>query len=414
VDVVKLISTFSSSHFATALVQTLAVAVKMGGYRGESERDLIFNALRTSHLIDDYEKNKSRLNSKNINRWQVSGQTLLTRAVQAGDQMLVNALVKCGASFHLPDQHGNNALHAAVKAHEWSVCSHLLELGANPNTSDRSGVSTLTYLAQAFAEGDQDTAIRVATLIAPLLAKGYRLDRVVYFSEDSEIRWGKTTILAILQSDLNRYGSYLDVLHADDVNLADNHGNTPLMFAAKHGLLTVLQALMNKGADVNIAEINGWTPLMIAAEKGLLAITQALLSAPAIDINAIKPDGVTALIIAASNGKDDVVKALINKGANVNLADNNGWTPLMFAAEKGHLTTIQALLSAPGINIDAKKSDGGTALYLAASNGKDDVVKALIKQSADVDITDNHGQTPMMVANSLGYLTIVQAFFDRY
>jgi ankyrin repeat protein len=53
-------------------------------------------------------------------------------------------------------------------------------------------------------------------------------------------------------------------------------------------------------------------------------------------------------------------------------------------------------------------------LHVAVNHGKDDVVKALIKQGADVDITDNHGQTPMMVANSLGYMTIVQAFFDRY
>ncbi len=306
VDVVKLISTFSSSPFATALVQTLAIAIKLGGYRTESEHHLIFNALRTSHLIDEYEKSKSRLNSKNINRWQVSGQTLLTRAAQAGDQMLVDALVKCGASFHLPDQHGNNALHAAVKAHEWSVCSHLLELGANANTSDRNGASTLTYLAQAFAKEDEQTAIRVATLIAPLLTKGYRLDRVVP-NPDSATPWIGTTILEILQSDLNRYSSYLDVLHADDVNLVDNDGNTPLMFAAKHGLLTVLRALMNKGAGVNAADNDGRTPLMFAAEKGDLAIVQALLSAPHIDINAKKPDGLTALLIAAIHGKVDVV-----------------------------------------------------------------------------------------------------------
>jgi ankyrin repeat protein len=36
------------------------------------------------------------------------------------------------------------------------------------------------------------------------------------------------------------------------------------------------------------------------------------------------------------------VKAFINKGADVNITDNDGWTPLMIAAEKSHLTIVQA------------------------------------------------------------------------
>jgi len=52
--------------------------------------------------------------------------------------------------------------------------------------------------------------------------------------------------------------------------------------------------------------------------------------------------------MAANYGKDEVVKALINKGATVNITDNHGTTPLMYAAIRGHRTTVQALLSAPG------------------------------------------------------------------
>jgi ankyrin repeat protein len=509
-----LIRLLHSCPFASALVQTLAVAIKLGGYHTKADQNFIYEKLNAFDLLDAYKKSQSCLDSGNINRWQTSGQTLLTRAAQAGDLPLVEALITCGAAIYLPDQHGNNALHAAVKAGKWSVCSHLLALGANPNTSDRSRVSTLTYLAQAFARGDEQTAAFVVSLLGPLLAKGHRLEVVVNDPDDLE-EGTETTILKILRSDLNRYVLYADFLHADGVNHTDNNGWTPLMLAVAEGLLTAVQALLsapridinaqkpdgetalfvaanqgeddvvkaliNKRADVNIAKINGWTPLMVAAGKGLLAITQALLSAPRIDINAQKPDGATALHVAIANGQDDVVKPLINKRADVNLADNtgwtplmfaaekgllaitqallsapgidinaqkpdgetalyvavnqgkddvvkalinkradvniariNGWTPLMFAAEKGHLTITQALLSAPRIDINAKKPDGATALHVAVNQGKDDVVKALIKQGADVDITDNDGQTPMMVANSLGYMTIVQEFFDRY
>jgi len=297
--------------------------------------------------MEEYEKSKSYLSPDNINRWQVSGQTLLTRAAQAGDLPLVEALITCGAASHLPDQHGNNALHAAVKAGKWSVCSYLIKRGANPNSSDRSGVSSLTYLAQAFATGDEETAMIVAKIIAPLLAKGYRLDRVIEDFEALELD-SATSILKILQSDLNRYALYLDLLYADNIDLAYERGATPLMFATEHGYVTTLYKLIEKGANVNITDNHGMTPLMYAAERGHLTTVQALLSAPGIDMNAKSLIGTTALHMAANYGKDEVVKALINKGATVNITDNHGTTPLMYAAIRGHRTTVQALLSAPG------------------------------------------------------------------
>ena len=156
--------------------------------------------------------------------------------------------------------------------------------------------------------------------MSPLLAKGYGLNRVVRDPEALEQR-RKTTIMEILRIDLNRFALHLDLLLADNINLADGSGQTPLMFAAKKGHLTTVQAL---------------------------------LSVPQIDINAKKLDGVTALIVATNHRKDDVVKALIDHGANVNITDNNGWSPLMFAAEKGHLTIMQALLDK---NADTKQTN---------------------------------------------------------
>ncbi len=273
---------------------------------------------------------------------------MLTRAAQAGDQLLVDALINCGAALHLPDQHGNNALLAAVKAGKWSVCGHLLSRGANPNTSDRSGVSTLTYLAQAFAKEDEQTAAFTVSLLAPLLAKGYRLDRKVK-NPDSSKFWKITSILTILRSDLNRYALYAHLLNPDDVNHAD---------------------------------MRGWTLLMSAAGLGNLTTVQALLSAPKIDIDAKKLEGGTALRVAAYNGKDDVVKALINKGANVNVRTNDGWTVLMSAAEQGHLTTVQVLLD-EGADIKRTNADGMTVLDIIAIKEPNEVNLrrlALLKQ----------------------------------
>ena len=333
-----LIRLLHSSPFASALVQTLAVAIKLGGYPTKSDLDFIDEKLNTFGLLDACKKSQSRLDSGNINRWQTSGQTLLTCAAQAGDLLLVEALTKCGATIYLPDQHGNNALHAAVKAGQWSVCGHLLALGANPNTSDRSGVSTLAYLAQAFAEDDEQTADIVATLLAPLLAKGHRLDHFVNDPDDLE---EVITILDILRSDLSRYALYAHLLHAEGVNYVDHNGMTLLAFATLRDDLTTVQAL---------------------------------LGAPDIDINAQDEIGETALISAINGRKDDIVKALINKGADVNITDNHGWTPLMLAVQQGHLTTVQTLLDKHA-DINRTNEDGMTVF---------DIIK--IKDSNEVNI----------------------------
>ncbi|NBR41135.1 MAG: ankyrin repeat domain-containing protein [Alphaproteobacteria bacterium] len=39
----------------------------------------------------------------------------------------------------------------------------------------------------------------------------------------------------------------------------------------------------------------------------------------------------------------DIAKLLINKGANINQANNNGWTPLLIAAQNGHESTVRCL-----------------------------------------------------------------------
>ena len=410
-DVLRLINLFNSKTLDTPLLQTLAIAIQLGRYPTRAEQNLIQETLKTFNLADEYAKNQSSLSSENINRWQVSGQTLLTRAAQAGDQLLVGALIECGAAHYLPDRHGDNALHAAIKAGQWPVCDQLLALGANPNTSDRSGVCSLTYLAQAFATGDEKTAPRVATLLGSILAKCYRLDHAVN-DPDDPARQTQTTIRGILESNPNRYATYLDSLFAGDISRADKSGNTLLTFAVKHSQFEFLKILIDKGANPNIPDELTFTPLMHATQQVDLRATQMLLDAPNINIDAKRFDGGTALMIAASSNKNDVMRVLIDRGADVNATDKYGWTSLMLAARKGHREIVQALLNRSGINIDAKNLKGLTALIFAILYGKDDVAKVLVDHGADVNLAKNDGWTPLMSAALHGHMTIAQTLLS--
>ena len=116
----------------------------------------------------------------------------------------------------------------------------------------------------------------------------------------------------------------------------------------------------------------GWTALMQAAINGHLNSVLLLLHHGArVDIK--NGWGATALVVASKGGSFGVVHTLINHGANV---DQGGTekvetlTPLMAAAQSGHLEIVRELLQA-GAVIDVRLgSTGWTALMLAALNNQ--------------------------------------------
>ena len=89
----------------------------------------------------------------------------------------------------------------------------------------------------------------------------------------------------------------------------------------------------------------------------------------------------TSLICAVHHGDEDesLVRCLIDNGANINKTDVYGRTPLMMAAEYGHLDVVKLLID-NGANINKTDVRGRTPLMMAASYGHLDVVKLLLDQ----------------------------------
>jgi ankyrin repeat protein len=75
------------------------------------------------------------------------------------------------------------------------------------------------------------------------------------------------------------------------------------------------------------------------------------------------------------------VKLLVEKGAELDSKDEDGQTPLLWAAFFGH-EAVAKLLVEKGAELDSKNKDGLTPLFYAASRGREAVVKLLVEKGA--------------------------------
>ncbi|MFP3028562.1 MAG: ankyrin repeat domain-containing protein [Wolbachia sp.] len=116
---------------------------------------------------------------------------------------------------------------------------------------------------------------------------------------------------------------------------------TLLHLTAKLGYTSLTKALIvTKGIDVNIKDKNKKTPLHLAAENGYKEVVDALLEKDEIRINEQEDkEGWTHLHLALMNGHADVVESLVRNGANINIKDDYGVTPLSLAIRRDYVFT---------------------------------------------------------------------------
>lgn len=106
----------------------------------------------------------------------------------------------------------------------------------------------------------------------------------------------------------------------------------------------------------------------------------------------------TLLHHAAFSGNLPVVRAMFavqpNRSVNLDAADSDGWTPLHYAADRGHVEVAQVLLD-EGANVNARDTSKRTPLHLAALTGLVEVMKVLLANGASKTAKNVAGMTPL-------------------
>jgi ankyrin repeat protein len=172
-----------------------------------------------------------------------------------------------------------------------------------------------------------------------------------------------------------------------DINARDGFGRTPLMVAAYRRDIAVARALIELGANVNALEHRSYDVITIAAVQNDLEMLKLAIASGG-NVRAItSPYGGTALIAAAHLGHAEIVEALIAARAPVDHVNNLGWTALLEAIVLGdggprHQATVEVLVKG-GADLNLGNRDGTTPLSLAKAKGYAGIVKILEQAGAD-------------------------------
>ena len=152
---------------------------------------------------------------------------------------------------------------------------------------------------------------------------------------------------------------------------------TPLYQASEKGKLEVVQLLVARGAVVDARAEDGWTSLMKASEKGHAPVVRALLAAGA-DVRARNNHNRTALHWASYHGRTEALRELLKShDAELNAQDDDGDSPLMDACTKGHLMAATALI-AFGADVNLLNNAGRSPLAYARALPQSKAQRALV------------------------------------
>ena len=172
----------------------------------------------------------------------------------------------------------------------------------------------------------------------------------------------------------------------DDIDRRDDHGRSALHVAAFFANHEAMRGLVAAGADANALENDYYDIVTIAAVADDAATLKIGLELGCRADNVTSRYDGTALIAAAHLGHAEIVEILIGAGAPLDHVNNLGWTALIESIVLGdggerHTKTLKTLVEA-GANVNLADAGGNTPLALARGHGYHEMSEILLAAGA--------------------------------
>ncbi|NXB66329.1 ANR55 protein, partial [Struthidea cinerea] len=318
------------------------------------------------------------------------------QAAANGDVNTLTAVIREDPSIlESCDREGCTPLMHAVSGRQVDTVKLLLKMGANINTQDacgRTSLSLATYLG--WLEG-----------CVSLLRNGAK--------QNIPDKNGRLPLhAATAEPDVRLLSVLLQQSNLSEINHQDNEGMTSLHWAAFHNRPQHTQTLLHKGADPTLVDKDFKTALHWAVQSGNRILCSIILDhwqGPSI-INYDDENGKTCMHIAAAAGYSDIISELAKvPKCNLQALDVDDRTPLHWAAAAGKADCVQTLLDL-GIDSSPRDINENTPLTYAIYCGHTACIKLLSQESRSESVHQFPSQNNRLIKKEGRFSMLNQIF----
>lgn len=292
---------------------------------------------------------------------------------------ILQTLMQYGADLHSPDRNGKNLLHLAAETGLKRTALFCLTNRFDISRADKSGWAALHWAAYG-------GGVSAAQLLRIRGASALQTDN-----------YGLTPLL--IASKYCHNDVALLLTPDSDVNHRDAAGRSALYYAASNENMLLVEHLLTNGAMAMEQDYNPTSPPSTPSVAPSTATGDAFLcktrAAEICKLGASFELQQSHRLPNASN-----LKRLLAFGASPNT--EVGGTPIACLAAMSHSDAAVKLLIDAGANVNIADRNGQTPLHIAASRGRADAVRALIAAGADLLARDTLSRTPEDVATKAG------------
>lgn len=187
----------------------------------------------------------------------------------------------------------------------------------------------------------------------------------------------------------------------------------------------ILPKLVHGEINVNIKTEFGWTPLTLASgndteDKNIKETrdmrrnkTIEVLLSHGAQIDLCQNEGSSPLFLACEKGYDSTVKLLLQNRACINLCKSDKFSPLYIACQEGHVEIVKLLLDAKAKINQLNSENKSSPLFIACQEGREKTVELLLSHGAEVNLCRNDGVSPLYIACKNGHECTVRHLLDK-